>query len=192
VRYRVDGVCVERERVPKSVQGAVTARLKLMSASTSREAHPAGRAYQAGDRRQADRLPGELAALLPRREHRAAYFAAGLSAVGIQALGFEEDDYQAFIKIIKRPTGFSWSPGRPVGKTTRCTRRCRMNRPDKRSSPRKTRGVQLPGMNQCQVREEISLSFARILRSMLRQAPNIILVGEIRDLEVARWPSRRH
>jgi type IV pilus assembly protein PilB len=108
--------------------------------------------------------------------------------IGVQSLGFEEEDHKTFLKIIKRPNGIFLVTG-PTGSgktTTLYGALNELNRPDKKiitaEDPVEYNFV---GINQCQVRENIGLSFSKILRSMLRQAPNIILVGEIRDLEVA-------
>jgi type IV pilus assembly protein PilB len=188
VRYRVDGVCVERERVPKSVQGSVTARLKLMSGIdiAERRIPQDGRIKLMIGGKQIDfrvsSLPsyhGESIVLRILRPDSV--------RVGIPSLGFEEDDYQSFIKIIKRPNGIFLVTG-PTGSgktTTLYSALQELNRPDKKIiTAEDPVEYNFPGMNQCQVREEIGLSFAKILRAMLRQAPNIILVGEIRDLEV--------
>jgi type IV pilus assembly protein PilB len=188
VRYRVDGVCIERERVPKSVQGAVTARFKLMSGIDIAEKRipQDGRIKLTVGGKQIDfrvsSLPsyhGESIVLRILRPDSV--------RVGIQALGFEEDDYQAFMKIIKRPNGIFLVTG-PTGSgktTTLYSALQELNRPDKKIiTAEDPVEYNFPGMNQCQVREDIGLSFAKILRAMLRQAPNIILVGEIRDLEV--------
>jgi type II secretory ATPase GspE/PulE/Tfp pilus assembly ATPase PilB-like protein len=108
--------------------------------------------------------------------------------IGIQNLGFEEDDYKVFQKIIRRPNGIFLVTG-PTGSgktTTLYGALNELNRPDKKiitaEDPVEYNFV---GINQCQVRDNIGLTFSKILRAMLRQAPNIILVGEIRDLEVA-------
>jgi type IV pilus assembly protein PilB len=107
--------------------------------------------------------------------------------VGITALGFEEDDYQLFLRIIRRPSGIFLVTG-PTGSgktTTLYAALQELNRPDRKIiTAEDPIEYSFTGMNQCQVREDIGLTFARILRSMLRQAPNIILVGEIRDQEV--------
>src|SRR3954449_8566812 len=108
--------------------------------------------------------------------------------IGIQNLGFEEDDYRKFQKIIKRPNGIFLVTG-PTGSgktTTLYGALNELNRPDKKIiTAEDPVEYNFPGINQCQVKENITLTFAKILRAMLRQAPNIILVGEIRDLEVA-------
>src|SRR5690349_12107511 len=108
--------------------------------------------------------------------------------IGIQNLGFEEEDYKHFQKIIRRPNGIFLGTG-PTGSgktTTLYGALNELNRPDRKiitaEDPVEYNFV---GINQCQVKDNIQLTFAKILRAMLRQAPNIILVGEIRDLEVA-------
>jgi type IV pilus assembly protein PilB len=108
--------------------------------------------------------------------------------IGIQNLGFEDEDYKAFQKIIRRPNGIFLVTG-PTGSgktTTLYGALNELNRPDRKiitaEDPVEYNFI---GINQCQVRDNIGLTFSKILRAMLRQAPNIILVGEIRDLEVA-------
>ncbi|MCA9244178.1 MAG: type II/IV secretion system protein, partial [Phycisphaerales bacterium] len=107
--------------------------------------------------------------------------------VGITGLGFEQDDYDIFQAVIRQPNGIFLVTG-PTGSgktTTLYAALQELNRPDKKIiTAEDPVEYNFTGMNQCQVREEIGLSFARILRAMLRQAPNIILVGEIRDREV--------
>jgi type IV pilus assembly protein PilB len=108
--------------------------------------------------------------------------------IGIQSLGFEQDDYERFLKIIKRPNGIFLVTG-PTGSgktTTLYAALQELNKPDKKIiTAEDPVEYNFAGMNQCQVKEEIELTFDRILRAMLRQAPNIILVGEIRDGSVA-------
>jgi len=107
--------------------------------------------------------------------------------VGVPALGFAEDDYDKFMRIIKRPNGIFLVTG-PTGSgktTTLYAALQELNRPDKKIiTAEDPVEYNFAGMNQCQVRDDIGLTFPIILRSMLRQAPNIILVGEIRDREV--------
>jgi type IV pilus assembly protein PilB len=107
--------------------------------------------------------------------------------VGIQALGFSEEDHERFKAIISRPNGIFLVTG-PTGSgktTTLYSALQDLNRPDRKIiTAEDPVEYNFTGINQCQVHEEIGLTFARILRAMLRQAPNIILVGEIRDREV--------
>ncbi len=188
VRYRVDGVCIEREKVPISVKGAVLTRFKLMAGIDIAEKRipQDGRIKLAVGGKDIDfrvsacpAYHGESVVLRILRPESV--------RVGIQALGFEEDDYNVFMKTIKRPNGIFLVTG-PTGSgktTTLYSALQELNRPDRKIiTAEDPVEYNFPGMNQCQVREDIGLSFAKILRAMLRQAPNIILVGEIRDLEV--------
>jgi len=188
VRYRIDGVCLERDKIPLSMKNAVTTRLKLMAGIDIAEKRlpQDGRIKMTIGDKQIDfrvsSLPsyhGESIVLRILRPDSV--------RIGIQALGFEDDDYQRFMKIIKRPNGIFLVTG-PTGSGKTKTLYAALqeqNRPDKKIiTAEDPVEYNFTGMNQCQVREDIGLTFAKILRSMLRQAPNIILVGEIRDLEV--------
>jgi type IV pilus assembly protein PilB len=188
VRYRVDGVCMNRDNIPKSMQGAVIARLKIMSGIDIAEKRlpQDGRIKMKIGNQQIDfrvsSLPayhGESVVLRILRPDSV--------KVGITGLGFEEDDYERFQRIIRQPNGIFLVTG-PTGSgktTTLYAALQELNRPDRKIiTAEDPVEYNFTGMNQCQVKEEIGLTFARILRSMLRQAPNIILVGEIRDREV--------
>ena len=111
---------------------------------------------------------------------------AGL--VDLTELGFIGDDRDRFDRIIKRPNGIFLVTG-PTGsgKTTTLYAALKtLNKPNvKIITAENPVEYHLAGINQAEVRHDIGLNFARILRSMLRQAPNIILVGEIRDQETA-------
>ncbi len=188
VRYRIDGVCQIRDDIPKAMQQAVTTRLKIMAGldiAEKRVPQDGRIKMKIGGGKidfRVSCLPsyhGESTVLRILRPESA--------SVGIQALGFAEDDYQRFISIIKRPTGIFLVTG-PTGSgktTTLYSALQELNKPDKKIiTAEDPVEYNFTGMNQCQVHEAIGLTFARILRSMLRQAPNIILVGEIRDQEV--------
>ncbi|MCH7814018.1 MAG: Flp pilus assembly complex ATPase component TadA [Planctomycetes bacterium] len=189
VRYRVDGVCHIRDDVPKEMQAAVVIRLKIMSGMDIAEKRlpQDGRIKLKFGGQQVDFrvscLPsyhGESIVLRILRPESA--------QVGIEALGFESDNYQIFQRVIRRPNGIFLVTG-PTGSgktTTLYSALQELNRPDRKIiTAEDPVEYNFTGMNQCQVKEEIGLDFARILRAMLRQAPNIILVGEIRDKEVA-------
>lgn len=188
VRYRIDGVCTVRDNIPKGMQGAVLARLKIMSGIDIAEKRlpQDGRikmliGKQAIDFRVSS-LPGYHGESVVLRILR-----PDSVAVGVTGLGFEQDDYEHFLRIIRQPNGIFLVTG-PTGSgktTTLYAALQELNRPDKKIiTAEDPVEYNFTGMNQCQVREDIGLSFARILRAMLRQAPNIILVGEIRDREV--------
>jgi type IV pilus assembly protein PilB len=108
--------------------------------------------------------------------------------LNIRDLGFSEQDYQRFQQIIKRPNGIFLVTG-PTGSgktTTLYAALNELNRPDRKIiTAEEPVEYYLPGVNQVEVKHQIGLDFARIIRAMLRQAPNIILVGEIRDVETA-------
>ncbi len=111
-----------------------------------------------------------------------------VALVDLPKLGFGADDYEHFKRIIRKPNGVFLVTG-PTGsgKTTSLYAALKeLNKPNvKIITAENPIEYHLKGINQCEVKHSIGLDFARILRSMLRQAPNIILVGEIRDKEVA-------
>jgi type IV pilus assembly protein PilB len=189
VRYRIDGVCIERDNIPKRMQGPVINRFKILAGIDLAEKRlpQDGRIKMTVASEDIDfrvsSLPsyhGESVVLRILRPESA--------RIGIPALGFEQDDYARFLRIIKRPNGVFLVTG-PTGSgktTTLYAAISELNRPDKKIiTAEDPVEYNFTGVNQVQVHEHIGLTFARILRSMLRQAPNIILVGEVRDLEVA-------
>jgi len=189
VRYRIDGVCIEREPIPKHMQGSVLNRFKLMAGIdlAERRVPQDGRIkMQIGTGNidfRVSALPayhGESIVLRILRPESA--------QVGITALGFEADNYERFQRIIRRPNGIFLVTG-PTGSgktTTLYSALTELNRPDRKIiTAEDPVEYNFTGMNQVQVNEGIGLTFANILRSMLRQAPDTILVGEIRDIEVA-------
>ncbi len=189
VRYRIDGYCHEVEGPPKSLQGSLLSRIKLMAGMDVAEKRKPqdGRIVMNIDGREIDlrvsALPayhGESLVMRILDKER------GL--VSLQDLGFDGEDHERFQRLIKRPNGIFLVTG-PTGsgKTTSLYAALRtLNRPDvKILTAEDPVEYYLAGVNQCPVRAHIGLTFARILRAMLRQAPNIILVGEIRDLETA-------
>lgn len=188
VRYRIDGVCLQRENIPKRLQNAVTTRMKIMSGMdiAERRLPQDGRIKMMIGNGGVDfrvsccpGVHGESIVLRILRPESA--------SVGIQQLGFDLEDYQRFLKIIQRPNGIFLVTG-PTGSgktTTLYSALQELNRPDKKIiTAEDPVEYVFSGMNQCQVNEDIGLGFEQILRSMLRQSPNIILVGEIRDLVV--------
>jgi type IV pilus assembly protein PilB len=189
LRYRVDGVCIERDNLPKRMQNALLSRFKLMSGMNIAEKRVPqdGRIKLAVEDANIDfrvsacpAYHGESVVLRILRPDSV--------RIGLINLGFEQDTLAVFNKVIRRPNGIFLVTG-PTGSgktTTLYTALDILNRPDKKIiTAEDPVEYQFEGINQCQVREHIGLTFPAILRSMLRQAPNIILVGEIRDKEVA-------
>jgi type IV pilus assembly protein PilB len=189
LRYRIDGVCIERDNLPKRMQNAVLARFKLMAGMNIAEKRipQDGRIKMEVEGKNIDfrvsccpAYHGEsvVARILRPESVR----------IGLENIGFEPDNLEIFNRVIRRPNGIFLVTG-PTGSgktTTLYSALDILNRPDKKIiTAEDPIEYAFSGINQCQVRESIGLTFAAVLRSMLRQAPNIILVGEIRDKEVA-------
>lgn len=189
VRYRVDGVCIERDTIPKHMQSPLIARMKILSGMdiAERRIPQDGRIKRNINGVDIDFrvsvLPGYHGPSIVLRILR-----PDNVNIGIQALGFDDELLERFQRIIKRPNGIFLVTG-PTGSgktTTLYSALKELNRPDKKIiTVEDPVEYMVPGINQCQVNHEIGLSFPLILRSMLRQSPNIILVGEIRDGDVA-------
>ncbi len=189
IRYRIDGECIVKDKIPLRMRGPLISRIKIMAGIDIAEKRlpQDGRIKMTIDKQQIDfrvsSLPavhGESVVLRILRPDNV--------RIGLENMGFEEEDYKIFQKIIRRPNGIFLVTG-PTGsgKTTTLYGALNvLNRPDRKIiTAEDPVEYNFPGINQCQVREAIGLSFQKILKAMLRQAPNIILVGEIRDLEVA-------
>ena len=189
LRYRIDGECMERDNLPKRMQNSVLSRLKLMAGMNIAE----------------KRLPQDGRIKIPvddifidfRVSACPAYHGESVVLrilrpdsvrIGLVNIGFEEDNLAIFNRIIRRPNGIFLVTG-PTGSgktTTLYSALDTLNRPDRKIiTAEDPIEYNFEGINQCQVHDKIGLTFSSILRTMLRQAPNIILVGEIRDKEVA-------
>ncbi len=188
LRYRIDGVCQERDRLPKRVQASLTARFKILAGMRIEEK----RIPQDGriKKKVGDRLIDFRVSACP------AYHGESIvlrilrpesARIGLENLGMRPDTREIFEQIIRKPNGIFLVTG-PTGSgktTTLYTALDSLNRPDKKIiTAEDPVEFSFKGINQCQVHTDIGLGFANILRAMLRQAPNIILVGEIRDKEV--------
>jgi type IV pilus assembly protein PilB len=189
IRYRVDGVCMEKDNIPKHMQAPLVTRFKILSGMDIAEKRlpQDGRIKRLIGEQQIDfrvsSLPGVHGPSVVLRILR-----PDAVNIGLGSIGFEKDNYEQFQKIIRRPNGIFLVTG-PTGSgktTTLYAALQELNRPDKKIiTAEDPVEYNFPGMNQCQVKDDIGLSFDKILRAMLRQAPNIILVGEIRDGVVA-------
>jgi type IV pilus assembly protein PilB len=189
VRYRIDGILVERDSPPRRLLAPMLSRVKIMaSIDISEKRRPQdGRIKMTVSGKHFDLR----VSILPSVHGQAAVMRIldrGSIQINIQELGFAEDDYQRFQQIIKRPNGIFLVTG-PTGSgktTTLYAALNELNRPDRKIiTAEDPVEYYLPGVNQVEVKHQIGLDFARIIRAMLRQAPNIILVGEIRDSETA-------
>ena len=189
IRYRIDGVCLQRDTLVKPMQAQLLSRLKLMAGVniSERRIPQDGRIKKIVEGKVVDfrvstcpAVHGESVVLRILRPDSA--------RIGLKGLGFEADNLANFNRIIRRPNGIFLVTG-PTGSGKTTTLYSALN--DLNTPDRKIITAEDPveyafkGINQVQVREHIGLTFAAVLRSMLRQAPNIILVGEIRDREVA-------
>ncbi len=189
VRYRIDGVLQERDSPPRRLLAPILSRLKIMSQidiSEKRRPQDGRIKMSVGGNHYDLRV-----SMLPTVHGQSAVMRIldrGNIQVSIKDLGFHEEDYKRFQSIIKRPNGIFLVTG-PTGSgktTTLYAALNELNRPDRKIiTAEDPVEYYLPGINQVEVKHKIGLDFARIIRAMLRQAPNIILVGEIRDKETA-------
>ena len=189
VRFRIDGMLREKELLPLEMQAAVLSRIKLLSAMDIAEKRlpQDGRWRVQKENQDVDvrvsTLPvqgGEKAVLriLPFRGMRQ----------NIETLGFSKDALQRYRLLYQKPQGIILICG-PTGSgktTTLYATLAELNRPESNLvSIEDPVELQLAGMNQVQVNAKAGLTFATALRAILRQDPNIIMVGEIRDAETA-------
>ncbi len=190
VRYRIDGMLVERDTIPKRLQGSVLSRFKILSRLDIAER----RRTQDG-RIKLSILDKELdlrVSVVPTNHGQSVVMRIldkDNIRVSLQQLGFAESDYKKFGTLIRRPNGIILVTG-PTGsgKTTSLYAALNeLNTPTRKIiTAEDPVEYYLPGINQVEIRHNIGLDFARVIRAMLRQAPNIILVGEMRDLETAQ------
>ena len=189
IRYRIDGELIERDSPPRRLHAAIASRIKVMAnIDISEKRKPQdGRIKTRGGGKDYDMR----ISLLP-TGHGQAIVMRILDRenikIGIRNLGFSEENYRTFQNIIRRPNGIFLVTG-PTGSgktTTLYSALGELNRPDRKIiTAEDPVEYYLPGINQVEVKSHIGLNFARIIRAMLRQAPNVILVGEIRDTETA-------
>jgi type IV pilus assembly protein PilB len=189
VRYRIDGVMHEMKSPPKRLQAAIVSRLKIQSnMSISEHRIPQDGRIQS---KVGNKFIDLRVSCLPTNHGESIVMRIldkeGLK-LGLPELGFFTDDQQTFERMIGMPDGILMVTGPTGSGKTTTLYSCLnfINRPD-----RKIITVEDPveyilgGINQVQVNETVGLTFAMALRSILRQAPNVIMVGEIRDLETA-------
>ena len=189
VRYRIDGVLLEIENPPKRLQLSMISRLKIMAnISIAEKRIPQdGRIQINMTGKQIDLRVSSLPTAHGESIVMRILDKDGLQ-LGLPELGFFSDDQAIVERLISLPDGIMLVTGPTGSGKTTTLYSCLhfINKPD-----RKIITVEDPveyvlaGINQVPVRHDVGMTFASALRSMLRQAPNIVMVGEIRDLETA-------
>ena len=190
VRYRIDGVLHDVPGPPKRLQGSVISRLKIMAGMDIAEKRlpQDGRIKLNFDKKELDlrvsSLPGiHGESVVMRVLDKSSFW------VGLEDLGFFPEQRKNLERLINLPNGMILVTG-PTGSGKTTTLYAILSHINQKE--RKVITIedpveyQLDGVNQVQVRSQIGLTFASGLRSMLRQAPDIIMVGEIRDVETAQ------
>jgi len=189
VRYRIDGVLHDVESMPKRLQAAMVSRVKIMAKLNiaERRLPQDGRIMLRVRGKEIDfrvssvpTIHGESIVLR--------ILDKGSIVLDIQKLGFPGDTLQGFQELIERPHGIILVTG-PTGSGKTTTLYCaleKINSPEKKIiTVEDPVEYQLRGINQIQVKPSIGLTFANALRSIVRQDPDVILIGEIRDAETA-------
>jgi type IV pilus assembly protein PilB len=190
VRYRVDGVLFNAMNLPLKIKNPITSRMKIMAKLdiAERRLPQDGRIkLRLGKKREIDFRVSVLPTLFGEKTVLRILDKANLQ-VDLTKLGFEEESLKKFFDSLTKPYGMILVTG-PTGSgktTTLYSALNYLNNPDLNvMTAEDPVEYNFMGMNQVQVKEEIGLTFAASLRAFLRQAPNIILVGEIRDFETA-------
>ena len=190
IRYRIDGVLVERVSPPRRLLGAILSRIKIlakMDIAERRRPQDGRITITVGEKELDLRV-----SIIPTNHGQSSVMRLldkDNIKVGVKQLGLADKDFKTFSGLIKRPNGIFLVTG-PTGSgktTTLYAALNALNRPDRKIiTAEDPVEYYLAGINQVEVRHNIGLDFARIIRAMLRQAPNIILVGEMRDTETAQ------
>ncbi|NCD22947.1 MAG: type II secretion system protein GspE [Spartobacteria bacterium] len=189
VRYRVDGVLHEVDSPPKRLQSAIISRVKIMANMSIAEK----RVPQDG-RIQINVMGRDLdlrVSSIPTNHGESIVMRIldkGGIALGLPQLGFFSDDQQIFERLIGLSDGIILVTGPTGSGKTTTLYAClnTINKPDRKIiTVEDPVEYQMSGINQVQVRADIGMTFSAALRAILRQAPNIIMIGEIRDMETA-------
>jgi general secretion pathway protein E len=190
VRYRIDGVLHEVESPPKRLSAAVISRVKIMANLdiAERRLPQDGRIRLRVQGKEIDLRVSTVPTMHGESVVMRILDKGGV-ALDFQRLGFEDDTLKAFLDVLLQPHGILLVTG-PTGSgktTTLYTALDRLNQPDvKILTVEDPVEYQMPGINQIQVKPQIDLTFATALRSIVRQDPDVIMIGEIRDLETAQ------
>jgi len=190
VRFRIDGVLHEMQAPPKRLQSAIISRLKIMTGSMSiaEKRLPQDGRIQVKIKKK----PIDLRVSTIPTNHGESIVMRVLDKsslmLGLPELGFFSDDQETFERLIQLPDGILLVTGPTGSGKTSTLYACLnyINKPDRKIiTVEEPIEYQMNGINQVPVNPEIGMTFPAALRSILRQAPNIIMIGEIRDLETA-------
>ncbi len=190
VRYRLDGVLQEIARPPLAMSPRIIARLKVMSRMdiSERRVPQDGRIKMKLSKTRAIDFRVNTCPTLFGEKVVARILDPSSAQMGIDQLGYEDDQKQLYMEALNKPYGMILVTG-PTGsgKTVSLyTGLNILNTTDRNiSTAEDPAEINLPGVNQVNVNNKIGLTFAEALRSFLRQDPDVIMVGEIRDLETA-------
>jgi len=190
VRFRVDGKLIETDNHPRKLLPAIIARIKVMSGTMS-----IAEKRMPQDGRIQIQISGkevDLRVSTVPSNHGESVVMRILDKsslmLGLSELGFLSDDQDAFKKLIGLPDGIILVTGPTGSGKTTTLYACLnvINKPDKKIiTVEDPVEYEMPGINQVMVKTDIGMTFSAALRAMLRQAPNIIMIGEIRDEETA-------
>ncbi len=189
VRYRIDGVLHDVESTPKRLQAAIVSRIKIMSKLNiaERRLPQDGRIRLKVGESEIDLRVSTIPVLYGESVVMRILHKEGI-VIDLGLLGFPAQALHSFNHLIKKPNGIILVTG-PTGSgktTTLYGALDKINSPDKKIiTVEDPVEYQLKGVNQIQVKPQIGLNFANTLRHIVRQDPDIIMIGEIRDLETA-------
>jgi type IV pilus assembly protein PilB len=190
VRFRIDGVLQEMQAPPKRLQSAIVSRLKIMTGSMSiaEKRLPQDGRIQV----KIGRKPIDLRVSTIPTNHGESVVMRVLDKsslmLGLPELGFLSDDQETFERLLRLPDGILLVTGPTGSGKTSTLYACLnyINQPDRKIiTVEEPIEYQMTGINQVPVNAEVGMTFAVALRAILRQAPNVIMIGEIRDLETA-------
>ncbi|HXM33446.1 MAG TPA: ATPase, T2SS/T4P/T4SS family [Chthoniobacterales bacterium] len=190
VRFRIDGVLQEMQAPPKRLQSAIVSRLKIMTGSMSiaEKRLPQDGRIQV----RIARKPIDLRVSTIPTNHGESVVMRVLDKsslmLGLPELGFFSDDQETFERLLRLPDGILLVTGPTGSGKTSTLYSCLnfINKPDRKIiTVEEPIEYQMTGINQVQVNNDVGMTFPVALRSILRQAPNVIMIGEIRDLETA-------
>ncbi len=190
VRFRIDGVLMEMQNPPKKLQAAIISRLKIMTGTMSiaeKRLPQDGRIQVKMGKKQLDLRVSTVPTTHGESVVMRILDKSALS-LGLPQLGFLSDDQETFERLITLPDGLLLVTGPTGSGKTTTLYACLnyINKPDKKLiTVEDPVEYQMSGINQVQVNPDVGMTFPAALRSMLRQAPNIIMIGEIRDAETA-------